>query len=481
MSDTARRTPLPEPADRPGALHRSEEQHPFSGERRFPSPHASGLASATPSGDPFTETRPGFFLGIDVGSTTVKLVAVSASGQLLAHRYARANGQPRETLLRESHLVERELRERPTLGVGLTGSGGEPVARIIGGIHANELVTQSRAVGACHPEAQTVIEIGGQDSKFLSVRWDAARGQMALLDFAMNTLCAAGTGSFLDQQAQRLGIAIDEEFARIALASRSPARIAGRCTVFAKSDMIHWQQQGLPLSDILAGLCLALARNFTSVIGKGKSFVPPVLFQGGVARNAAVVRAFEEVLGLAGGELVVPEHPDLMPALGAALLAMDEVREGREHQFHGFGALESALRDGADEERSLAPLAPRPTVLDLGACAGQGSDGVPVPVCLGIDVGSISTNVVLLDGDDRVVARRYLPTAGDPIGAVRRGLAEIGEETDGRVRVVGVGATGSGRQLTGYYVGADVVRNEITAQARAAVAAVPDADTVIEI
>ncbi len=430
---------------------------------------------------PRTQPQHGIFLGVDVGSTTVKLVAVDSTGQLLAHRYVRANGQPRETLLRASGLLDEELRGARTLGVGLTGSGGEPVARIIGGVHANELVTQSRAVGACHREARTVIEIGGQDSKFLSVRWDESRGQMTLVDFAMNTLCAAGTGSFLDQQAQRLGIAIDEEFARIALASRSPARIAGRCTVFAKSDMIHWQQQGLPLCDILAGLCLALARNFKSVVGKGKSFTPPVLFQGGVARNAAVVRAFEDVLGLESGGLVVPEHPDLMAATGAALLAMDEVREGREHRVHGFGALEESLRNGPDPERSLPPLAARPVAVTLEPRLPRPGRAAPTPVCLGVDVGSISTNVVLLDEDDRVVARRYLPTAGDPIGAVRRGLTEVGEEAGARVRVVGVGVTGSGRHLTGHYVGADVVRNEITAQARAAVAAVPGADTVIEI
>ena len=113
---------------------------------------------------------------------------------------------------------------------------------------------------------------------------------MVLVDFAMNTLCAAGTGAFLDQQAERLGIRIDGEFARLALASQRPARVAGRCTVFAKSDMIHLQQEGTPLDDILAGLCLALARNFKSVIGKGKRFTPPILFQGGVARNAAVAR-----------------------------------------------------------------------------------------------------------------------------------------------------------------------------------------------
>jgi predicted CoA-substrate-specific enzyme activase len=428
-----------------------------------------------------TESRQGVFLGVDVGSTTVKLVAVAPTGELLAHRYVRANGQPRQTLLRASGLLDDELGGARALGLGLTGSGGLPVAGIIGGIHANELVTQSRAVGVRHREARTVIEIGGQDSKFLSVRWDEARGQMTLADFAMNTLCAAGTGSFLDQQAQRLGIAIDEEFARIALASKSPARIAGRCTVFAKSDMIHWQQQGIPLCDILAGLCLALARNFKSVIGKGKSFTPPVLFQGGVALNGAVARAFEEVLGLDPGGLVVPERPDLMAAIGAALLAMDEKREGREHSFHGFEALEDSLRNGPDPERSLPPLAPRPAVCTLEPRVPRPGNGEPTPVFLGVDVGSISTNVVLLGEDNQVVARRYLPTAGDPIEAVRRGLIEVGEEVGARVRVVGAGVTGSGRHLTGYYVGADVVRNEITAQARAAVAAVPGADTVIEI
>ena len=453
----ARRAPATEPPGPPAA----------------PRP-AHGLVSGT-------RHEQGLFLGIDVGSTTVKLVAVGPTGQLLAHRYVRANGQPRETLLRASGLLNEELRGAPPLGVGLTGSGGEPVARIIGGVHANELVTQSRAIGAWHPEVRTVIEIGGQDSKYLSVRWDQARGQMTLLDFAMNTLCAAGTGSFLDQQAQRLGIAIDEEFARIALDSRSPARIAGRCTVFAKSDMIHLQQEGVPLSDILAGLCLALARNFKSVIGKGKSFTPPVLFQGGVARNAAVARAFEDVLGLDPGGLVVPEHPDLMAAIGAALLARDERREGREHPFHGFGALEASLRDRPDPERNLPPLAPCPAAVTLDPRVPRPGGGAPTLVCLGVDVGSISTNVVLLDEDDRVVARRYLPTAGDPIGAVRRGLTEVGEEAGARVRVVGAGVTGSGRHLSGYFVGADVVRNEITAQARAAVAAVPGADTVIEI
>lgn len=421
------------------------------------------------------------FLGIDVGSTTVKLVATDPDGRLLAHRYVRANGQPRVALLRTAAEVMAEFSGVNVLGVGLSGSGGRPMSEIIGGIHTNELVTQTRAVGEFHPEARTVIEIGGQDSKFLSVKWDETSRQMILVDFAMNALCAAGTGSFLDQQAERLGIAIDGDFARIALASENPARIAGRCTVFAKSDMIHLQQEGTPLADILMGLCQALARNFRSVIGKGKSFTPPILFQGGVAFNAAVARAFEVVLDLGPGELVIPRHHDIMAALGAALVARDEHAEGRTHEFRGFEALEKAIRLSRNGERTLPALAPRPCAGCQALQAPPSTNGRPRPVSLGVDVGSISTNLVLVDGEDRVVARRYLPTAGRPLEAVRKGLAEVAAEVGGGVQVVAVGCTGSGRYLTGHYAGADVIRNEITAQARAAVAFDPDVDTIFEI
>jgi predicted CoA-substrate-specific enzyme activase len=420
------------------------------------------------------------FLGIDVGSTTVKVVVLDASGSLLASRYVRSNGRPRHTLLATARGLLDSVPPVNIRRVGFTGSGGLPVAEIVGGCHSNELVTQTRAVGEFHREARTVIEIGGQDSKFLSIQWDDASRQMVLVDFAMNALCAAGTGSFLDQQAERLGIAIDGEFARVALSSESPARIAGRCTVFAKSDMIHLQQEGTPLSDILMGLCHALARNFRSVIGKGKSFVPPILFQGGVANNTAVARAFEDVLGLEPGQLVIPVHHNLMAALGAAYVARDEAAEGREHPFHGFEALEEDLRSGSNRERTLPSLAPGPCAACLELHAPS-VNGKRHPVYLGVDVGSISTNVVLVDDQDRVIARRYLPTAGRPLEAVRRGLDEVGAEVGDRVDVRAVGCTGSGRHLTGHYVGADLVRNEITAQARAAVAVDPEVDTVFEI
>jgi predicted CoA-substrate-specific enzyme activase len=421
------------------------------------------------------------YLGIDVGSTTIKIVLLDSAHAVLSHQYLRASGQPRPVLLEGIATLERAHDLSRLAGVGLSGSGGEAIAQLIGGRHVNELVAQTRAVQEYHPEARTAIEIGGQDSKFLSLELDARTGRLLLRDFAMNTLCAAGTGAFLDQQAERLGIAIDKEFAAIALRSERPARIAGRCTVFAKSDMIHLQQQGTPLPDILAGLCLALARNFHGVIGKGKKFTPPILIQGGIAFNQAVVRAFESLLELKPGELIVPRYHWLMAAIGTAIVAQEGGTAGAAAPFLGFEPLRDFVRSGGGGDGRTLPVLPpigrraSPPVRKLDG------ETTPLPVYLGVDVGSISTNVVLIDDAQRVVARRYLMTAGRPLEAVRRGLREVGEEVGSRVRVVSAGTTGSGRHLTGDFIGADVVRNEIAAQARAAIAVDPDVDTIFEI
>jgi predicted CoA-substrate-specific enzyme activase len=419
------------------------------------------------------------FLGVDIGSTTVKVVLADMAGQVISHSYLRSNGQPRTTLIAALRQLAGEVDLGQVTSVGLTGSGGEAIAQVIGCRHVNELVAQTRAVGARHPTARTVIEIGGQDSKLLLLSWDKAAGRISLVDFAMNSLCAAGTGSFLDQQAERLGISIEDEFARIAMQSSGPARIAGRCTVFAKSDMIHLQQKGTPLADILSGLCLALARNFKSVVAKGKVFTPPILFQGGVAYNQAVVHAFETVLGLNPGELIIPAQHEVMAALGAALIAADDAALGRRAPLVSLDRLAGELIARRPNERQMPALRqPRPAspapVVPL-------ADGEPTPVYLGIDVGSMSTNIVLIDEAGQVAARRYLLTAGRPLEAVRHGLAEIGQEVGDRVVVIGAGTTGSGRHLTADFVGADTVRNEIAAQARAAIAIDPTVETIFEI
>ncbi len=417
-------------------------------------------------------------IGIDIGSTTVKVVVLDAHRQLIAGRYVPSSGRPRQTLTQTLLSLQSEM-DLSTARAALTGSGGGPIARQIGLPHINELIAQTRAVGEYHPDARTVIEMGGQDSKLLLLDRDPRSGQLLLVDFGMNALCAAGTGSFLDQQAERLGIRIENEFAALALQSQKPARVAGRCTVFAKSDMIHLQQRGVPVCDILAGLCYALTRNFKSVIGRGKRFIHPILFQGGVASNLAVVRAFEDVLGLAPGELIIPQHYRLMAALGAALALMDNDLQPPPFDLESTLA---ALGQETPPPSSLKPL--RRPIAPFHWQRPSFNGGPPLPVYLGIDVGSISTNVVLIDEQHGVVARRYLRTAGRPLEAVRQGLAEIGTDfgqMGGRVRVRGVGVTGSGRYLIGEYVGADVVRNEITAQARAAVSIDPTIDTLFEI
>ncbi|MCX5907875.1 MAG: acyl-CoA dehydratase activase, partial [Deltaproteobacteria bacterium] len=301
-----------------------------------------------------------------------------------------------------------------------------------------------------------------------------------ILDFSMNTICAAGTGSFLDQQANRLNLTI-EEFSQIALKSKTPPRIAGRCSVFAKSDMIHLQQGATRDYDIVAGLCYALARNFKSNIGKGKPFIRPVSFQGGVAANDGMRKAFFDVLELKEGEFLIPQHFASMGAIGAALVTMES-----EEQWKKFGGLDR-LREYIQQSRpagaTLAPLA-------LSGHHQKGGEWQPfqgvaggkkIPAYLGIDVGSISTNVVVIDENKKLLSKRYLMTAGRPIEAVRQGLREVGEEMGHWVEIKGVATTGSGRYLTGDFVGADVIRNEITAQATAAAHIDPKVDTIFEI
>jgi predicted CoA-substrate-specific enzyme activase len=420
------------------------------------------------------------YLGLDLGSVSLKLAAIDSRGQELKYFYLRHKGQPLATL---KTLLAAFWEEYPPAGVaaiGCTGTGGHLLSQILGGQFVNEVIAFSKALVRCCPQVRSAIEMGGEDSKLLVFEENPQSGTMVLADFAMNTMCAAGTGSFLDQQANRIGVAIEEEFGSLALQSSHPARIAGRCSVFAKSDMIHLQQVATPISDIVNGLCFAVARNFKGNIAKGKKFSKPIAFLGGVASNQGMIRAFEEALGLEPKELIIPAHHKTMGALGAALAA----QETKDSSFIplDFTMLEERIIMRSTPLEGLEPLKPSSNRV---SCQLVDTSAYPadkkIPAYLGVDVGSISTNVVLIDTDKKVLARRYLMTAGQPIEAVRKGLAEVGEEIGERVEVLGVGTTGSGRYLTGDFIGADVVRNEITAQATAAVEIDPQVDTIFEI
>ncbi len=267
----------------------------------------------------------GLSLGIDVGSVSTNFVIVGKQGELLAKLYLATNGRPVNALCAGLSELSVHFQDTDIGACGVTGSGRQLAAAVAGAdIIKNEITTHAAA--ACHtqPDVRTILEIGGQDSKIIYIY------QGIVTDFAMNTVCAAGTGSFLDRQAQRLGMPI-EEFGACALRSTSPVRIAGRCAVFAESDMISKQQAGHSTDDIIAGLCEALVRNYLNNLAGNKQPEAPVMFQGGVAANMGIVAAFEKALGT---RVIVPPHHDVMGALGAALMAREAAGITR---FKGFG------------------------------------------------------------------------------------------------------------------------------------------------
>jgi predicted CoA-substrate-specific enzyme activase len=427
-----------------------------------------------------------FYLGIDVGSVSANTIIMNDHREVLEEHYTRIKGQPLQTVQKILEEILQRIPAEQFYFLSLTGIGGKLLSELLGGHFVNEIIAQAKAVQYLYPQVRTIIDMGGEDSKLILL--ENEKGHFKISDFSMNTLCAAGTGSFLDQQASRLGLTI-EEFGQLALKSTSPPRIAGRCSVFAKSDMIHLQQIATPDYDIVAGLCFALARNFKSNIGKGKTFVKPIAFQGGVAANVGMRRAFTGVLELSDGELIIPKYFTSMGAIGSILVTQEstEVREG----WIGLDRLNQYLREHKEEPSSFEPLClssrhlvsppPQPSPFK-----GEGSEvsclgEKKIEAYLGLDVGSISTNLVVIDREKRVLSKRYLMTAGRPIEAVRIGLREIGEEIGEKVEIKGAGTTGSGRYLTADFVGADLVRNEITAQATAAVHIDPKVDTIFEI
>jgi predicted CoA-substrate-specific enzyme activase len=239
--------------------------------------------------------------------------------------------------------------------IAITGTGGKLAQELIGGHFINEIIAQSTAVAQLYPEVKTVMEMGGEDSKLIFMHEDEVEKTSHLSDFTLNNICAAGTGSFLDQQAKRMGIAIEKEFGQMALKSEKPPRIAGRCSVFAKSDMIHLQQIATPVHDIVAGLCFAVARNFISSMGKGKKFEFPVIFQGGVAANAGVVRAFTELLNTKNGDLIIPEYHASMGAIGALYHVLDGANLKLD-PFHGIENLEEYLSGDTPGVIIMRPL-----------------------------------------------------------------------------------------------------------------------------
>jgi len=425
-------------------------------------------------------------IGIDIGSTSSDIVVLDETFQIVFSDYRRTKGRPIETVRSQIAGAFRYINSADVVLTAATGSTGRFLAKLLGIPFVNEVPAQAAAIRHLYPQFQqtTIIEMGGQDSKLIFLSTD--QGHTRIRDFTLNAVCAAGTGSFLDQQAQRLGIDIENEFGRLALQSRNVPRMAGRCSVFAKSDMIHLQQQATPNCDIIAGLCLALARNLKSNLGCGREFVRPIVFTGGVAANIGVVRALEEVFELDSGGLVVPEQHFFTGAIGAVLVARtghtksDTNGQLDPEKIDAYLTQQGTNLENAPRREALSkPTLPPPQSMVYEHLLLDTAE--PIEAFLGVDVGSISTNVAVIDRQKKVLAKAYLMTAGKPLEAVRQGLDMVGSKVVGKVKILGAATTGSGRYLTGDFIGADLVINEITAQAAGAAIVNPGVDTIFEI
>ncbi len=260
------------------------------------------------------------FLGIDIGSISTKGVIIDKDNNILYSGYLWTEGNPIEAVKRLLNELKKDFdfTKYKVVAIGTTGSARRLIGTILNAsIIKNEITAHAIGTISLYPDIKTILEIGGQDSKIILIE------DGIVVDYAMNTLCAAGTGSFLSSQAKRLNVAV-EDFGSIALQSKNPTKIAARCTVFAESDLVHKAQMGYKKEDIIAGLCKSVAVNYLNNVGKGKNIKPPVIFQGGVSKNIGVKKAFEDLLNC---EVIAPENGHLMGALGVAILAKNTNKE----------------------------------------------------------------------------------------------------------------------------------------------------------
>jgi len=419
-------------------------------------------------------------IGIDVGTRFLKIAVVDPDGRASFPTYLPHEGRPLEAL----GSAVRSLGLNGDRQVGLTGSAAEAVS-LTTGLPITDLCKATiRGVRQILPEVRNIIDIGASSVTLIQLDEEGR-----LKDVASNTLCAAGTGSFLDAQAVRLGLGHEDRHGFPPVLD--PPSIATRCAVFAKSDLIHRQQEGYGKEALWCGLCRGLSATVLQTLLRGKTLQGPTVVTGGVAKNTEVLRWLRE---LAGTEILTFEAAEFSAALGAAHLASGNGGSPR--------SLLSIQTSGPGPVSRTGHLARPPLLLERSlypdfAVAECWTDGMDNEIrvtrdsrdgryeaYLGIDVGSTSTKAVLIDEEGGVLVDVYRKTAGDPVGATKAlfsALQSVAESRSWQLRIRGCGTTGSGRKMIGAVVGADEVVNEITAHLAGALATDPDVDTVFEI
>ncbi|MDY6821118.1 MAG: acyl-CoA dehydratase activase [Deferribacterota bacterium] len=405
-------------------------------------------------------------IGIDIGSRFFKAIVIDNNYSIKDKLYIPTEGQPLNIF---KTYISQKQKTYSNFAIVLTGSAGKNIAIEEGFPYINEVVCHAKGAYFTDNNIRSIIEIGAESSKLIKIK-PHSNNSLSIEDFTINSKCAAGTGVFLDQQAYRLNLNIGE-FSKKALLSENPPLIAGRCSVFAKSDMIHLQQIGTPDYDIIAGLCYAVARNYYSTICKNE--IPPlkISFQGGVAANEGVRRAFLDILGIDENSFIVSEHYNFLAAIGAVVEYLENrfVDKSKIYFINKNKELHNSNSSNQILKKPLYRLSE--SLKNFYDC----------PIYIGIDIGSVSTNVAIIDSSGNLVAKTYLPTEGNPIRAIKKSFEQLDNKIKENANVRGVCTTGSGRYLIGELVGADLIKNEITAQAMAAKYIDKDVDTIFEI
>ncbi len=422
-----------------------------------------------------------YSLGIDIGYSAIKIAVIDEKSNLVFSQYQPHKGDIESTLKQILTKIEIGFYTSAITNGAITGSIGKHILTT----HfqsVNEVAATIEGSLCLYPNAKSIIEIGGQNARYYTGLSNDSGNKKSKFQMSSNSDCAAGTGSFLEEQAGRLNISIADYSNRVQSAKSIP-RIAGRCSVFAKTDIIHHQQEGVPAEDILKGVAYAIVKNYKGAVIRRLPVETPILFIGGVAKNEAITNALRDVLNKDENELIVAENFEKVGAIGAAILAQ---KENLKLDFKKvLVECSSLIKDNFtnSENEKLVRLNKVPLEglsqkhkLDSAISITSGQ-----PCFLGIDIGSTSTNLVLINSKSGIVNYTYIRTKGNPLKAVQDGMRKIQQESGTDLNISGVGITGSGRHLIGKQIGADVIRDEITAQAKAAIKIDPQVDTIFEI
>lgn len=444
-------------------------------------------------------------LGIDVGSTTVKTAAVDLDQKkLLFSRYERHYARQEETVEKLLHEVKEEFSDE-TLLAAVCGSGGKPIAQALSIPYVQEVVANAAAVRILYPGVHTAIELGGQDAKVVFFYEDKETHKTQVSDMRMNGSCAGGTGAFIDEMAALLCVSA-EEFEELASQGKQVFDISGRCGVFAKTDIQPLLIQGAKKEDIALSVYHAIAKQTIGGLSQGLELKPPVIFEGGpLTFHPTLVRVFRERLHLKDGEWIVPDHPETIVAFGTALAA-DQMREkNKEEQKSNHSSLTKTAT--ADELIGRLHSAPRSHHTSKGkpffsskkeqeeftlrhdkelrfpALATPQKDGT-LPVFMGIDSGSTTSKIVLINEKEELIDRFYANNKGNSLQVIQEGILDLQKKYEKQgitLRILGVGTTGYGEQMIAKALHADYHIVETVAHAQACLSYYPDATFVLDI